>query len=154
VLRGECDAGWFETCSVGFVVEVPASFDVDLSTDNGRVEVYGLTGDVRIDSDNGAIRADGLGPSTVDAHTDNGRVQLSFDDVPDSAVATTDNGSIDIQLPPSDTDGAGDSTGGYDVDATTDNGGVDVDVPTDPESTHRITAHSDNGSIEIDERTR
>lgn len=142
VLRGECDDGWFETCSVGFVVEVPAGFDIEIATDNGRVEVVGLAGDIRIGTDNGSIRADGIGSSTVEAHSDNGGVRLSFVDVPGTAVATTDNGSITIEVP-------GDAPDGYDVDAATDNGRVDVDVHTDADSEHRITARSDNGSIDI-----
>lgn len=145
VLRGECDDGWFDRCSVGYVVAVPASFDVDVSTDNGRVELTGIAGDISIDTDNGAIVADELLTSSVEAHTDNGRIRLSFDDVPNTTVATTDNGSITIEVP--------DDTAGYDVDADSDNGQVDVDVPTDPDSDHHITAQSDNGAIDIGYRT-
>ena len=146
VIRGECDDGWFESCSVGFVVDVPAAFDVDVSTENGSVELIGVAGHVRIDSENGAIDADALASPTVEAHTDNGGVRLTFVDVPGSAVATTGNGSITMHLPDGGTDD-------YDVDAVTDNGTVDVGVRTDPESVHRITARSDNGSIDVGYRT-
>lgn len=146
VIRGECDDSWLESCSVGFVVDVPAAFDVDVATENGSVELFGVAGHVRIDSNNGAIDADGLSAPTVEAHTRNGRVRLTFIDVPGSAVAITDNGSITMQLPDGHTDG-------YDVDAATGNGAVEVGVRTDPASDHRITARSDNGSIDIGYRT-
>lgn len=146
VVRGECDDSWFEQCSVGFVVAVPASFAVDITTDDGRVELFGIAGDVHVDSDNGAIEGTELLASSVETHTDNGRITLSFDDAPTTTVATTDNGAITIEVPADDADV-------YDADADSDNGDVDVDVRTGPDSGQRITARSDNGSIGIGYRT-
>ena len=40
-LVGECDAGWFNSCSVGFRAVVPDDFDVTVETENGRVVVKG-----------------------------------------------------------------------------------------------------------------
>ena len=129
---------------MAFVVTVPSSFRVDISTDNGRVDLVGLAGDVHVETDNGRIEADGIRSTTFDARTDNGRIGLAFDQVPTTVTAKTDNGAIDIELPRM----AGDRAG-YDVDTATDNGRVDVGVHTDPLSEHRITATSDNGSIDI-----
>jgi DUF4097 and DUF4098 domain-containing protein YvlB len=144
VVRGECDAGWWQDCSVAFVVTVPSSFRVDVSTDNGRVDVIGLAGDVHVETDNGRIGADDIRSATFGAHTDNGRISLAFEEAPTTVIAETDNGAIDIELPRL----AGDDAG-YDVDTSTDNGRVDVGVSTDPRSEHRITAASDNGSIDV-----
>jgi DUF4097 and DUF4098 domain-containing protein YvlB len=144
VVRGECDAGWWQDCSVAFVVTLPSSFRVDVSTDNGRVDVIGLAGNVHVETDNGRIGAEDIRSATFGAHTDNGRISLAFEEAPTTVIAETDNGAIDIELPRL----AGDDAG-YDVDTSTDNGRVDVGVSTDPRSEHRITAASDNGSIDV-----
>ena len=94
VIDGECDGGWLDRCSVGFRVVVPADFDVDITTDNGRIDVDGITGDLDIRTDNGAIDGDDLGAATAIAQTDNGRIELSFADTPSTVDAETDNGRI------------------------------------------------------------
>lgn len=145
VVTGECDDRWWNGCSVGFVVTVPADFDVDVRTDNGRVGVFDLDGDVRIETDNGAIEAERLASSIVETETDNGRIRLTFDDAPMSVLAETDNGAIAVRLPDLEHD--------YTVDADSDNGNVDIDVRTDPDAERRVTARSDNGAIDVDYRT-
>ena len=140
---GECDDGWFGNCSVGFVVEVPTGFEVDATTENGRITVSEVEGDVRLRSDNGAIDADGLHASVVDARTDNGRIRLGFRAAPTGVTVDTDNGAIVVRVP--------DSAGGYAVDADTGNGAIDVDVRIDSSAERFIVAHSDNGSIDIDD---
>lgn len=145
VITGECDGPWFDNCSVGFIVTVPSDFDLDVATDNGRIEITDVDGDVRIETDNGAITADRLGSSTVDARTDNGRVRLIFDGAPMSVDAHTDNGAIAVRLPNDDAS--------YAVDADSDNGRIDVDVRTDPSSDRHVHATSDNGAIEVEYRS-
>lgn len=145
VVTGECDGGWWERCSVGFVVTVPSDFDVDVETDNGRVEVDGIDGDVRIETDNGRIDATDLGATTAAARTDNGRIVLGFDLAPTSVEAHSDNGAITVRLP--------DDGVAYDVDADSDRGAVDVDVRTDPDADRRVHVTSDDGAIDVEPRT-
>lgn len=145
VIVGECDHRWWNACSVGFVVTVPSAFDVRVSTGSGRVETQGIDGDVTITTDNGAIEAGALGGGSVVTESDNGRIELTFDDAPSSVHAQTDNGAISVRLP-----AEGDR---YAVDAGSDNGNVDITVSTDPEAERHVVARSDNGSIEIGYRT-
>ena len=145
VVQGECDARWWDRCSVGFVVTVPSDFEVDVETNNGRVSVADVDGGVRVETDNGAIDAERIGAARVDTHTDNGRIRLTFDDSPISVAATTDNGAIAVRLP--------DFGGDYSVDADSDNGRVDIDVRTDPAADHQVTARTDNGAIDVEYRT-
>ncbi len=104
VVTGECDARWWDRCQVGFVVTVPSDFDVEVQTNNGRVSLSDVAGEVRVETDNGAIEADRLGSSMVDTHTDNGRIRLTFDDAPTSVTAESDNGAIAVRLPDLDLD--------------------------------------------------
>ena len=145
VIDGDCDQRWWEPCSVGFVVTLPPDLDVRVATDAGRVEVFGMNGDLHIETANGAIDAAALGDGSVSAETDNGRVRLTFDEVPSDVHADTDNGAITIRLP--------DDGDLYAVDADTDNGAIDIEVETDPDAGRRIVARSDNGSIDVGYRT-
>ena len=145
LIDGTCDARWWDPCSVVYVVTVPSDFEVRVVTDNGRVDVSQIDGDVDLSTDNGAIAASDLGSDTVVTSTDNGRIRLTFEQVPTSVETTTDNGAIVVALPQTDD--------GYAVDASTDNGHVAVDVVDDPASDRHITARSDNGRVSIEYRT-
>lgn len=141
VLEGRCDEGWFDECSVGFDVVVPADLGVDVETDNGRIDLDGLAGTVAAETDNGSIAATALQAPTVRADSDNGRIELRFSETPDDVTATSDNGSIAVRFP--------DDGGSHDVTTKTDNGSVTVDVRTDPTSDRSIAVETDNGSIEV-----
>lgn len=82
-----------------------------------------------------------LSGTTADVSADNGRIELAFSEPPDLVVASSDNGSIDIALPPVD--------GGYRVETAADNGRENIEVTDDPASTRVIRANSDNGSITV-----
>ena len=56
-------------------------------------------------------------------------------------TASGDNGSIEVVVPEIDI--------GYDVTADTSNGGEDILVTNNPDSPHKITLDTDNGSITV-----
>ena len=121
-------------CSVDDTDEVPAAIEVVASSDNSRVTLTGIdgavnvnavngpvdvsdvAGDLPLENDNGRIPAGGIDADTVVASTDNGSVSLTFARAPRSVEATSDNGSVEVVLPPGDES--------YRVDITTDNGDV------------------------------
>lgn len=142
-VSGDCDGGWFDDCRVGFEIQVPRDVEIDVDSDNGRIELRALDGDVDAETDNGAIDAERLTAGRVSATSDNGRITLDFDDAPDTVTAITDNGAIEIRV-------GGDEA--YDVDVDSDHGTIDVDLPTDPDAARRMVAHSDNGSIRVADR--
>lgn len=146
LVSGDCDSSWRKRCSVGFRITVPRSVDVEISTDNGRIELTSVAGDVVMKTDNGSIQAETLDATDVHARTDNGRIELSFTAAPDRVDARTDNGRIEVEVPAVDS--------GYDVDAGSDNGDVDIDVPERADSPRSISAHTDNGAVRITVPTR
>ena len=158
-LRGSCPLFGSMWCRVTYRIEVPRHLDVDVDGDNGRVEVSNIDGDVHVDSsngsvelsgiagalaisgDNGSITGAGLSSAVADVETDNGRIELTFTEPPDTVEADGDNGSIEIAVPDIDV--------GYDVEASTSNGGETLDILNNPESPHHVRLQTDNGSITV-----
>lgn len=158
-LRGNCAPVGAIWCNVDFTVVMPADIPltvdgangsvtvrgmvaaIDVDSDNGSVSLEDLTGEVRASTDNGRLVGRRLSSTRVVASTDNGRVELSFVDPPDSVDAESDNGRIEIVVP--------DDEVAYRVEMSTSNGSTDTAVRTDPASDHVIVARTSNGSITV-----
>ena len=159
VVRGGCPTFVSPWCWVDFTVEIPAdrpmtvtgsngSVDIrgatgslDVTTDNGSIDLVDVSGNVRASSDNGRITGRGMTSAVVDTATDNGRIELSFLDPPQTVSARTSNGRIEVIVPDDDVL--------YRVDLRTSNGSTDNLVRTDPASDHVIELSTDNGSITL-----
>jgi Toastrack DUF4097 len=85
---------------------------VGLHTDNGSVEVADLTGNLTVGASNGSITGNRLASDTVMADTDNGSITLDFDEPPTTVEARSDNGRVEVVLP--------DTEDFYNLDITTD----------------------------------
>ncbi len=158
-LHGSCPVIGSMWCRVTYRIEVPRDLTIEVDADDGRVGVSNVDGDLRIESDNGSIElSDISGRITVDsdngrisgrnlissvtnAGSSNGSIELSYSEPPDTVTASGDNGSIEVVVPDLDI--------GYDVTADTSNGGEDLLVTNDPDSPHKITLETDNGSITV-----
>jgi hypothetical protein len=157
-LRGSCPGFLSSFCNVDYTVEVPARMivrarldndgirlsgmtgDVDLRTSNGGITVRGSgEGTVSMRSDNGSVTGSDLRAAVVDAHSDNGAVSLSFADAPRAVEATGDNGDITVTVP--------DDASTYAVTTSSSNGSTAAPIRTDPGSSRRITAKSNNGDV-------
>jgi len=106
----------------GTVVVRGMTGSVDVDSDDGRLELDDIAGDITVSNDSGRIIGRRLTSSTVDATNTNGRIELSFLDPPQAVSARTENGRIDVVVP--DTDVL------YRVDLHTDNGSTDNAVRT------------------------
>lgn len=105
---------------VSYRVEVPASYDLDLDTSNGSIDVTGVRGRIRLESSNGSLKLTDLG----------GRVD-----------ARTSNGSVHVQVAGSRWDGDG-------LSVITSNGAARLDLPQ-PYNANLILG-TNNGSLDID----
>jgi hypothetical protein len=113
---GDDDRGWW----VGYVVNVPRTFDLDLEAHNGGVGVSGVSG-------------------KLDLRTWNGSLSLS--DVGGDVTARTQNGSLNVQLTGSRWIGTG-------LDAETHNGSVRLSVPEQYSAS--LEVGTVNGAIRTD----
>lgn len=144
-------------CSVDYVIEVPAEVDVrgttssgrvvlagvgdvEVRTDNGAIELDGVSGRVRAETSNGRIGGRALAGDGVEASTSNGEIDLELA-VPQPVDATTSNGKILLVVPP----------GSYRVDTDTSNGSVDVDIDASDGGEFLLDLQTSNGSITVRE---
>jgi Putative adhesin len=135
-----CWAIFDRGCEVDYTVRVPARTAVQIQANAGSVRVTGLTGDLRVTADAGVVRATELGSAHTTVQADAGQVSLRYRAVPSTVDAHTDAGSVEIWVPGGTP---------YAVEASTDAGERTIGVPTDSASPHRITAHAGAGSVRI-----
>lgn len=129
------------SCSVTYVLKVPRRLAVQIDGKVGVTTLTGLAGPLTLTSSTGNIDATGLTSAMVTARADAGTITLGFTAPPTTVDAQAQVGSVTVRLP------AGTA---YAVDAGSQVGGADVTVQRDPSSPHRVTAHSQVGSVRVD----
>ncbi|SIO06392.1 DUF4097 family beta strand repeat-containing protein [Agromyces cerinus] len=130
-VRGATSNGAIELTKVG---------EVDVSTNNGGIELDDVAGAVEVETSNGRIEGLGLAGTGVRASTSNGAIELRLD-APQDVDARTSNGAIDLAVP---TGGAG-----YRVTTDTSNGSVDVDIDEDSDGEFTLDLATSNGAIRV-----
>jgi hypothetical protein len=158
-VEGSCPVIGSEWCGADFTIELPrdvtvevhAEASVDVSdvtggvvaeADQASVTLTNVGGDVRASSDQGRVTGRDLDATRVEARSDQGRIELSFDRSPRSVDAEADQGSIEIRLP-DERDVA------FAVDTSADQGTETVAIRTDPSSDHTLRAHADQGDVTV-----
>jgi hypothetical protein len=163
-------------CRVDYDLTVPASVRVRARTDNGRINVAGVTS-ADVASDSGSVTARHI-TTGVTARSDSGSMHIediggALDVGTDSGSlhamalraatvsASSDSGSVDLDFTsaPTNVRVANDSgsvhvtlpSGTYDVDVRTDSGGKHIDVPTASASPHKLSLRTDSGSVHVDQ---
>jgi DUF4097 and DUF4098 domain-containing protein YvlB len=128
--------GNFTNANVRYEVSVPRNTNVEVSNTNGRVQLKGVTGVLRVETTNGGIDVEHCAGS-ADLSTTNGAIEAeltSLDPQKPVKVETT-NGHIMLALP---------SGVRATIDAETTNGSVKTDLPVTMQSSGR---HSLRGTI-------
>lgn len=127
-------------CSVEFRVHLPAAARAEITAQAGAVKVDGLTGDISVTTQAGAVEGRALGGDEVSVSTQAGAATLQFVRPPSTVRASTELGAVDVGLP------GGTS---YAVDVQTAVGSSDVSVLHDPASTHRVQVRTAVGAVRV-----
>lgn len=127
-------------CSVDYDIKVPRGTTVHAEGREGTVTLTSLSGPVTAQTVTGLISATGLTSPTAVLKSGAGGVNATFTAPPASVQATTNAGTIMIDVPGSDA---------YKVNADAVVGTTNVNVRRAAASAHAITAHSDLGGITI-----
>lgn len=120
---------WNSDLDVHFVVNVPAQYNVDLTTSGGDITVSDLNGQVHAKTSGGDVSLGRIN-NIVDAHTSGGDVSLAGSHA--SALLSTSGGDIKV----------GDAAGSLNV--RTSGGSIDI-----RRAESDLKAHTSGGSIEI-----
>jgi DUF4097 and DUF4098 domain-containing protein YvlB len=120
---------WNTDLDVHFVVNVPAQYNVDLTTSGGDITVSDLNGQVHAKTSGGDVSLGRIN-GAVDAHTSGGDVSMAESHT--TATLSTSGGDIKV----------GDATGSLSV--RTSGGSIDI-----RRAQSDLKAHTSGGSIEI-----
>ena len=90
--------GWRTSVEVRYVVQVPASAKVVLSTTNGQIEVVDVKASASLETVNGTIEGRGLG-GEIKASTVNGGVDIAVASLTGDVAVETTNGGVTVKLP-------------------------------------------------------
>jgi hypothetical protein len=136
--------------------------DVSLSSDSGRVSATNIKGSltmtassgrlsadsvvgdsVSLRADSGRISASGISARTFTAHADSGSIWAEFSSDPTTVTTAADSGSIDITVPPDNTD--------YDLTGVSaESGRVDINkIRARTGAPHKIIANASSGRISV-----
>ncbi|MDA1371314.1 MAG: hypothetical protein O2971_11220 [Proteobacteria bacterium] len=130
----------FRRSSISFVADVPDSYNLNLNTGGGAIQVANINGSIDADTSGGSIEVGDVTGGNVRADTSGGRIEIG--DVDGSVEADTSGGSITI----------GDVTGEVSADTSGGNiniGNVDGDLTADT-SGGNITVGESGGRVELD----
>ncbi len=150
-------SGCGRNCKVDYEIELPAGVDVrgstangtidltdvgevQVGTNNGRVDLDGVAGRVDVETSNGRITGEGLNGDGVRVETSNGAIELDIS-VAQDVEARTSNGSIELTVP----------ADSYRVTADTSNGRTDIGVANDSDGRFTLDLRTSNGSITVEE---
>jgi hypothetical protein len=137
-----CPSGVLDVkvCGVTYVVKVPRRIAGQIDDAVGMVKLTGLAGRLTLSSSSGNIDATELTSGEVTARASAGTITLGFTAPPTLVDAQAQVGSVTVRVP------AGTA---YSLDAGSQVGSVEVTVQRDPSSGHRIKAHSEVGSVTV-----
>jgi len=164
------DSEWNSKVNVQFMIKVPTSFNLDVKTGGGSIEVGDLSGMIKVHTSGGSIKIGNVAEGNVDADTSGGSIKVG--DVNGNLKVNTSGGSIKLGkiTGTSNIDTSGGSirltSGGGDVKAETSGGSInigpvtgDVDVDTSGGSIGiamidgDVKAETSGGSIQVEGST-
>jgi hypothetical protein len=114
----------------------------ELKSSSGDIEVHDVSGPLDLKSSSGDLEADGLGSTSVTAHSSSGSTSLEFSVAPQTVEAKTSSGDVSIRIP------SGPET--YKVDTDTSSGDEAANVNNDPKATRTITAKTSSGDVSLE----
>ena len=164
---GEAEGSGGNRVSVEYIIKVPKSYNLNMKTGGGSIQVDDINGNVKVDTSGGSISIGNVGGGNVTADTSGGSIRVG--DVDGNLMVDTSGGSIKIGKVKgtSKVETSGGSIvveeGGADLSADTSGGSIKigpvngkVSVDTSGGSIHigmaqgDVNADTSGGSIKVD----
>ncbi len=141
-LRAACPGGLYSgNCEINYVVTVPAGANLDVRTGDGALDLDGLRGTITAHTGDGSIHGSNLRSTDVTVTSGDGSVHLQWAVAPRRVVASSGDGSMDLQVP------AG--SGPYAISHHTGDGSTDIRVAESPAATSSMTLRTGDGSLTV-----
>ncbi|MDY6907551.1 MAG: DUF4097 family beta strand repeat-containing protein [Chloroflexota bacterium] len=131
-VTAQVTGGFAMSAGCDLVITVPAATDVELTTENGSIEVSGLAATADLATSNGKIVLREVS-GTLIGHTSNGAIEVT--DLDGSANLKTSNGAITVK----------DARGSFGLE--TSNGSISFDGEMTAEGENRL--ETSNGSVTV-----
>jgi DUF4097 and DUF4098 domain-containing protein YvlB len=128
-------------CDVDYRIRMPMATSAEITAQAGAVKVDGLSGDLHVATQAGAVEGRALTSAEVTIETAAGAASLEFVKAPTLVRARTHAGAVELRVP---------GTTAYAVDVRTAVGATSVDVDKNPASKHRIEIQTDVGAVKIE----
>jgi hypothetical protein len=147
-----------DDCSLNLQITLPAALAAEVSSGDGQITASDLSGRLALTTESGAIdltnpqgplvlsTADGqvevkdAKPTAFEAKSEQGEVRATFATAPTTVDVTTDQGGVDLTLPPH---------AGYYIQAQSKSGTPHITLPVDRNAKHTVTVRTDEGGVEI-----
>lgn len=142
----------FSNRRVHIDVSMPRNADLDLQTDDGRVELSSVNGDIRVHTADGAIKAAQLS-GTIDLHTNDG--SITVDTLAGDVRLHSSDGAIRAanlagRCQVSSSDGSIQVSGRFDLlDARSDDGSIVARAEPGSRATSSWMLHTSDGSVRL-----
>ncbi|MFF1816151.1 hypothetical protein ACFVWG_02580 [Kribbella sp. NPDC058245] len=127
-------------CELQLTIEVPEAAAVQAKTQGASLELAGLAGKLKADTDGGSVTMSRIRSPQVSVDGRRGSVTMQFDDPPEQVTAIASDGSIDLRVPQTTT---------YTIDAVSAQGSTDIVPVNDPAATHHLFLRTSYGSINV-----
>jgi hypothetical protein len=128
-VSGETDNGSLDLAGVS---------SVDVKAERGSITVSDATGDVTMRSSLGSVTGKNLRSGSIVATSSLGAVELDLAE-PGNVDAETSCGAVTVNVPP----------GSYRVDAQTGVGGSEIGIASDPEGRYRLVLRTSLGKLRL-----
>ncbi|MFD3471862.1 DUF4097 family beta strand repeat-containing protein [Streptomyces sp. NPDC058682] len=146
------------SCSLRLEITLPAGLATEVSSGAGEITASDLTGRLALNTKAGAINVTNPGGPLVlhsgsgqivvagaksprfDATTKEGEVRAAFTTAPTTTNVTTDQGGVDLALPPH---------AGYYVEANSESATPQISVPVDRNAKNTVTVKTGSGGVDI-----
>lgn len=159
VRDGNCAVPLGSICHVRWLIEIPRSLPVDVTTDAGGIRVSGLSGPVKLTSTSGTVQASTLSGTAIqllshegkvtgrDLRSDyvvatsrTGEISLTFSTHPRLVQAQSVTGAVGVVLPPEEEP--------YRITARA-GGSRSIPATSDPHAERSITVRSDTNDVSV-----
>jgi hypothetical protein len=139
---GQPDCAGMGSCSIDYVIKVPAGTALAIENSSGDINVAGNLGLLDLETASGDVEAENLEATGIQVRTASGDISLELDAAVPSIDLKAASGDIKVEVP----EGAQ-----FAVDASTRSGDTEVEIQPNPSSANHLKVETSSGDVDIED---